>query len=279
MTLVEYADFECPYCGQAEPVVRELVQSYGADLRYVFRHLPLVDVHEHAEMAAEAAEVAGESGKFWEMHDRLFDGSDALRPRRPHPVRERDRAGPGPVRPGSRRPPLRTAGGARRRGRRHERRGRDADVLRERPPSSRRVRHRRAAGRYRPGGPGPDRVLGSSFRVAPVSGTSCPLRPTLCGHERRAADRDHRCRDRWGRPRIDAVRREIAEIRAALLEWKVIFFRDQHRPRPRARTSRSAGASASSRCIPLTPTTRTSPRSSCSRPRGSCGRPTSGTAT
>jgi protein-disulfide isomerase len=78
VTLVEYADFECPYCGQAENVVRELVQSYGADLRYVFRHLPLVDVHEHAELAAEAAEVAGEAGKFWEMHDRLFEGSDAL---------------------------------------------------------------------------------------------------------------------------------------------------------------------------------------------------------
>jgi Na+/H+ antiporter NhaA len=78
VTLVEYADFECPYCGQAEPVVRDLVQMYGADLRYVFRHLPLTDVHEHAELAAEAAEVAGAAGKFWEMHDRLFAGSNAL---------------------------------------------------------------------------------------------------------------------------------------------------------------------------------------------------------
>jgi Na+/H+ antiporter NhaA/protein-disulfide isomerase len=78
VTLVEYADFECPYCGQAEPVVRELVAAYGADLRYVFRHLPLTDVHEHAEMAAEAAEAAGAAGKFWEMHDRLFTGSAAL---------------------------------------------------------------------------------------------------------------------------------------------------------------------------------------------------------
>jgi Na+/H+ antiporter NhaA len=78
VTLVEYADFECPYCGQAESMVRELLASYGHDLRYVFRHLPLTDVHEHAELAAEAAEVAGEAGKFWEMHDRLFVGSSAL---------------------------------------------------------------------------------------------------------------------------------------------------------------------------------------------------------
>jgi protein-disulfide isomerase len=78
VALVEYADFECPYCGQAEPVVRDLLGSYGADLRYVFRHLPLTDVHEHAELAAEAAEAAGAEGRFWEMHDRLFAGSDAL---------------------------------------------------------------------------------------------------------------------------------------------------------------------------------------------------------
>jgi predicted DsbA family dithiol-disulfide isomerase len=78
VTLVEYADFECPYCGMAEPVVRDLVAAYGADLRYVFRHLPLSDVHEHAELAAEAAEVAAAHGRFWEMHDRLFAGSEAL---------------------------------------------------------------------------------------------------------------------------------------------------------------------------------------------------------
>jgi protein-disulfide isomerase len=78
VTLVEYADFECPYCGQAEPVLRDLVAQYGADLRYVFRHLPLTDVHEHAELAAEAAETAAAQGRFWEMHDRLFEGSDAL---------------------------------------------------------------------------------------------------------------------------------------------------------------------------------------------------------
>jgi Na+/H+ antiporter NhaA len=78
VTLVEYADFECPYCGQAEPVVRELLAQFGGDLRYVFRHLPLVDVHEHAQLAAEAAEAAGVQGRFWEMHDLLFAHQDAL---------------------------------------------------------------------------------------------------------------------------------------------------------------------------------------------------------
>jgi Na+/H+ antiporter NhaA len=78
VTLVEYADFECPYCGQAESVVRDLLGEYGADLRYVYRHLPLVDVHEHAAMAAEAAEAADAHGKFWEMHDLLFAHNDAL---------------------------------------------------------------------------------------------------------------------------------------------------------------------------------------------------------
>jgi Na+/H+ antiporter NhaA len=78
VTLVEYGDFECPYCGQAEPVVRELVRTFGDDLRFVFRHLPLVDVHEHAATAAEAAEAAGEQGMFWEMHDLLMDNQTSL---------------------------------------------------------------------------------------------------------------------------------------------------------------------------------------------------------
>jgi len=77
VTLVEYGDFECPYCGQAEPVVRELLADYG-DLRYVWRHLPLSDVHPHAQLAAEAAEAAARQGKFWEMHDQLLDHQGAL---------------------------------------------------------------------------------------------------------------------------------------------------------------------------------------------------------
>ncbi|MGZ4174298.1 MAG: Na+/H+ antiporter NhaA, partial [Solirubrobacteraceae bacterium] len=77
LTLVEYGDYECPYCGQAEQVVRELLRDFG-DLRYVWRHLPLNDVHPHAQLAAEAAEAAGAQGKFWEMHDLLLSRQDAL---------------------------------------------------------------------------------------------------------------------------------------------------------------------------------------------------------
>jgi Na+/H+ antiporter NhaA/predicted DsbA family dithiol-disulfide isomerase len=80
VTLVEYGDFECPYCGQAEPIIRELLSGHG-DVRYVWRHLPLTDVHPNAELAAEAAEAAGAQGKFWEMHDRLLENQDALQPR------------------------------------------------------------------------------------------------------------------------------------------------------------------------------------------------------
>ena len=77
VTLVEYADFECPYCGRAEPVIRELLAGYG-DLRYVWRHLPLTDVHPHALLAAEGAEAAARQGKFWPMHDQLLDHQGAL---------------------------------------------------------------------------------------------------------------------------------------------------------------------------------------------------------
>jgi Na+/H+ antiporter NhaA len=80
VTLVEYGDYECPYCGQAEVVIRELLESFGDDLRYVWRQLPLNDVHQHAQMAAEAAEAAGAQGAFWEMHDLLLAHQDELRP-------------------------------------------------------------------------------------------------------------------------------------------------------------------------------------------------------
>ncbi len=79
VTLVEYGDLECPFCGMAEPVVRELLRDF-ADVRYVWRHLPLNDVHPHAQIAAEAAEAAGNQGAFWEMHDMLFAHQDALTP-------------------------------------------------------------------------------------------------------------------------------------------------------------------------------------------------------
>jgi Na+/H+ antiporter NhaA len=77
VTLVEYGDFECPYCGQAERIVRELLSDFG-DLRYVWRHLPLNDVHPHAQLAAEASEAAGAQGRFWDMYDTLLAHQDAL---------------------------------------------------------------------------------------------------------------------------------------------------------------------------------------------------------
>ncbi|HZC52032.1 MAG TPA: thioredoxin domain-containing protein, partial [Mycobacterium sp.] len=77
VTLVEYGDFECPYCGQAEPVIRELLAGFG-DLRYVWRHLPLPDVHPRAQLAAEMAEAAAKYGKFWQMYDLLLAHQDAL---------------------------------------------------------------------------------------------------------------------------------------------------------------------------------------------------------
>jgi Na+/H+ antiporter NhaA len=77
VTVVEYGDFECPYCGLAEPAVRELLSDFG-DVRYVWRHLPLTDVHPHAQLAAEATEAAAKQGAFWEMHDLLLEHQGAL---------------------------------------------------------------------------------------------------------------------------------------------------------------------------------------------------------
>ena len=79
MTLVEYGDFECPFCGQAEDVIRELLADFG-DVRYVWRHLPLNDVHPRAQLASEAAEAASNQGRFWELHDLLLDRQEALKP-------------------------------------------------------------------------------------------------------------------------------------------------------------------------------------------------------
>ena len=77
VTVVEYGDFECPFCGRAEPEVRELLRDFS-DVRYVWRHLPLSDVHLHAEPAAEAAEAAAAQDAFWPMHDLLLAHQDAL---------------------------------------------------------------------------------------------------------------------------------------------------------------------------------------------------------
>jgi Na+/H+ antiporter NhaA len=79
VTVVEYGDFECPYCGQAEPAIRELLREFG-DVRYVWRHLPLTDVHPNAQLAAEAAEAAASQGAFWEMYDLLLANQEAQEP-------------------------------------------------------------------------------------------------------------------------------------------------------------------------------------------------------
>jgi Na+/H+ antiporter NhaA len=80
VTLVEYGDFACTYCGQAERVIRELLSEFGDDVRYVWRHLPLNDVHPHAQLAAEASEAAAAQGHFWEMYDTLLNHQGDLRP-------------------------------------------------------------------------------------------------------------------------------------------------------------------------------------------------------
>jgi protein-disulfide isomerase len=78
--LVEYGDYECPYCGEAYPVLKEVKERMGDALRFVFRNFPLSEMHPHAFAAALAAEAAGAQGKFWEMHDILFENQRALGP-------------------------------------------------------------------------------------------------------------------------------------------------------------------------------------------------------
>src|SRR4029079_3664947 len=80
VTLVEYGDYQCRYCGQAEVVIRELLDSFGDELRYVWRHLPLNDVHANAQLAAEAAEAAAAQGEVWPMHHQPLDEQGRARP-------------------------------------------------------------------------------------------------------------------------------------------------------------------------------------------------------
>jgi protein-disulfide isomerase len=76
--LLEYGDYECPFCGQIQPIVREIQRRLGDSLCFGFRHFPLANMHPHAEHAAEAAEAAGAQGNFWDMHEILFDNQDSL---------------------------------------------------------------------------------------------------------------------------------------------------------------------------------------------------------
>ena len=78
LTLVEYGDYECPYCGRAYPIVQEVQRRLGAQLRFVFRNFPLGEIHPHAQHAAEVAEAAAAQGRFWEMHDALFEHQRSL---------------------------------------------------------------------------------------------------------------------------------------------------------------------------------------------------------
>jgi protein-disulfide isomerase len=80
VTLVEYGDFECPYCGAAYLIVKKVQEVMGDQLRFVFRHFPLTQIHPHAEGAAESSEAAGAQGQFWEMHDILYENQQALDP-------------------------------------------------------------------------------------------------------------------------------------------------------------------------------------------------------
>jgi protein-disulfide isomerase len=78
VTLVEYGDYECPYCGQAYPVIKEVQKRLGDKLQFVFRNFPLTEMHPHAQHAAEAAEAAAAQNRFWEMHDYLYEHQQAL---------------------------------------------------------------------------------------------------------------------------------------------------------------------------------------------------------
>jgi protein-disulfide isomerase len=80
LTLVEYGDYQCPYCGAAYPVVKRVQKALGAKLRFVFRNFPLTQSHPYALVAAEAAEAAALQGKFWEMHDFIYEHQDDLEP-------------------------------------------------------------------------------------------------------------------------------------------------------------------------------------------------------
>jgi protein-disulfide isomerase len=78
VTLVEYGDYECPYCGEAYPIVKQIQERMGEQLRFVFRNFPISTAHPHAEYAAEAAEAAATQDRFWEMHDHLYEHQQRL---------------------------------------------------------------------------------------------------------------------------------------------------------------------------------------------------------
>lgn len=78
ITLVEYGDYECPFCGSAYPIIKHIQKHFGKQLRFVFRNFPLTELHSHAEVAAETAEFAATYGRFWEMHDLIYENQEQL---------------------------------------------------------------------------------------------------------------------------------------------------------------------------------------------------------
>ena len=78
VTVVEYGDYQCPYCADMQPMIKSIARSMGAQMRLVFRHMPLIEMHPYAQYAAEAAEAAGAQGKFWEMHDAILQQQSEL---------------------------------------------------------------------------------------------------------------------------------------------------------------------------------------------------------
>jgi protein-disulfide isomerase len=78
VTLVEYGDYQCPYCADMNPMIKAIAKAMGTQLRFVFRHMPLLEMHPYAQHAAEAAEAAGAQGKFWEMHDAILQHQSEL---------------------------------------------------------------------------------------------------------------------------------------------------------------------------------------------------------
>lgn len=78
LTIVEYGDYQCPHCGTAHPIIKEMMAELGSQIRFVFRNFPLSEMHPYAKSAALAAEAASLQGKFWEMHDAIFENQNSL---------------------------------------------------------------------------------------------------------------------------------------------------------------------------------------------------------
>ena len=180
VTLVEYGDYECPYCGAAYPIIKEVQARMGERLRFVFRNFPISTSHPHAEQAAEAAEAAAAQGPFWEMHDTLYENQSRLTDPDLHSYAEQlgldvqvfdqELAEPCP----------RRARAGRLHERRSERRERHADVLRQRREIRRLVRSRDAAGRARASHEADLRRLGQPIteRARPCGRAGSPLLST-----------------------------------------------------------------------------------------------------